>query len=103
VKRSHVHKLLWPSIALLLVLAVVRALLPGWIHRHLNQRIANMGAYRGSMADVELHIWRGSYTISQLRIDKIGAPAKEPFLSAPRTEIAMSYSEMLHAAACASR
>nr|WP_225737676.1 DUF748 domain-containing protein [Dyella acidiphila] len=48
------------------------------------------------MSDINLHIWRGSYTIRDLRIDKVDGPSKEPFLNAPRTEIAVSYSALLH-------
>lgn len=96
-KLTHVHKALWrPLIALLLVLAVIRLLLPIGVHHYLDRRIEHMGPYHGSMSDVDLHIWRGSYTIRNLRVDKIGAPAKEPFLQAPRTEIAVSYGDLLH-------
>lgn len=96
VKLAHAHYFVWPLVALTLVFIVVRLLLPGWIRHHLDQRIGHMGTYHGSMADIDLHIWRGSYTIHNLRIDKIGAPSNEPFLIAPRTEITVSYSALLH-------
>jgi hypothetical protein len=96
VKLLHVHKMLWPWLALTLVLVVIRLLLPIWVHHYLDRRIERMGLYHGSMSDIDLHIWRGSYTIRNLRIDKIGAPANEPFLQAPRTEIAVSYGDLLH-------
>ncbi|RDS82773.1 DUF748 domain-containing protein [Dyella monticola] len=94
-KITYSHKLLWPLLALVLVLAVVRMLLPHWIHHYLDRRIERMGPYHGAMAEVHLHIWRGSYTIENLRIDKIGAPSNEPFLMAPRTDIAVSYGRLL--------
>lgn len=82
---AHAHKLIWPLVALVLLALVVRLLLPGWVRHYLDGRIEHMGPYHGSMADIDLHIWRGSYTIHNLRIDKDGAPLKEPFLNAPRT------------------
>lgn len=94
-KPAHVHKLLWPLLALALLLLVARLLLPSSIHHYLDQRIQHMGPYHGSMGDIDLHIWRGSYTIKDLRIEKNDAPAKEPFLNAPRTEIAVSYGALL--------
>ncbi|WP_233843679.1 DUF748 domain-containing protein [Dyella sp. 2HG41-7] len=94
-KRLHVHLILWPFVCVALVLVSIRLLLPGWIRHHLDDRIDSMGSYHGSMAEVDLHLWRGSYTIRNLRIDKIGAPANQPFLDAPRTEIAVSYAEAL--------
>lgn len=95
-KIARVHKFLGLLVALAVALMVLRLLLPGWVRHYLNQRIEQMGAYHGSMADIDLHIWRGSYTIHNLRIDKAGAPLEEPFLNAPRTEIAVSYSALLH-------
>ncbi|GLQ45996.1 hypothetical protein GCM10007862_10470 [Dyella lipolytica] len=94
-KRSHVHALLWPFVSLALVLVGARLALPSWIRHHLDERIERMGPYHGSMSEVDLHIWRGSYTIRNLRIDKVGTPSNEPFLDAPRTEIAVSYTEAL--------
>lgn len=95
-KTARVRRFLWPLVALALVLLALRLLLPGWVRHYLDQRIDQMGPYHGSMADIDLHIWRGSYTIRNLRIDKAGAPPNEPFLNAPRTEIAVSYSALLH-------
>jgi len=94
-KRAHVHLLLWPFVSVVLALVAVRLVLPSWIRHHLDERIEHMGPYHGAMSEVDLHIWRGSYTIRNLRIDKIGAPSNEPFLNAPRTEIAVSYAEAL--------
>ena len=96
VKITYSHKLLWPLLALVLVLVVLRVLMPHWVRHYLDQRIERMGPYHGAMAEVHLHIWRGSYTIENLRIDKIGAPSNQPFLLAPRTEITVNYGELLH-------
>jgi hypothetical protein len=95
-KIGYTHKLLWPLIALSLMLVILRLLLPGWVRHHLDERIARMGPYHGAMAGVDLHLWRGSYTIHDLRIDKAGAPANEPFLLTPRTEMTVSLAALLH-------
>lgn len=96
VKLTHLHKFTWLLAAVVLVMVVLRLLLPSWLHHYLDKRIEHMGLYHGSMDDIDLHIWRGSYTIVNLRIDKIGGPSKEPFLIAPRTEIAVSYRALVH-------
>lgn len=95
-KLTHAHKLGWLFIALILVLIVVRVAMPFWVRHYLNNRIAQMGPYHGSMEAVHLHIWRGGYTIENLRIQKDGAPPNEPFLLAPRTEITVSYDALFH-------
>ena len=93
---AYTRKLLWPLAVLLLALVVLRLLLPGWVHHYLDGRIARMGTYHGSLSEVNLHIWRGSYTIENLRVEKLGAPASEPFLLSPRTEITVSFAALLH-------
>ncbi|HTV84786.1 MAG TPA: DUF748 domain-containing protein [Dyella sp.] len=90
------RKLGWSLLALLLALAALRLLLPGWIRRDLDGRIASMGPYHGSIGEVNLHLWRGGYTLHDLRIDKLDAPGKEPFLIAPRTELTVSFAALLH-------
>lgn len=94
--RAFPRKLLWPLLALLLVLIVLRLLAPGWIRHYLDGRINSMGPYHGAMGAVNLHLWRGSYTIHDLRIDKLDAPTKEPFVSAPRIELTVSMAALLH-------
>jgi hypothetical protein len=96
VKLAHVHRLGWLLIALAVILIGLRIAMPYWVRHYLDDRIEHMGPYHGSMEAVHLHIWRGAYTIDNLRIEKDGAPHKEPFLLAPRTEIALSYRALFH-------
>lgn len=96
VKLAHVHKLGWLFIALILVLIVIRVASPFWVRHYLDDRVEHMGPYHGSMEAVHLHIWRGGYTIENLRIEKDGAPRNEPFLVAPRTEITISFGALFH-------
>ncbi|GAB2585776.1 DUF748 domain-containing protein [Dyella jejuensis] len=85
-----------PAVVVVAVLIVVRLALPQVVRHYLNQRIAHMGAYQGSTSDIDLHLWRGGYTLENLRVDKIGGRPGEPFLMAPRTEASMSYMALLH-------
>lgn len=95
-KVAHVHKLGWLFLALIVVLIIVRVAMPFMVRHYLNDRIEHMGPYHGSMEAVHLQIWRGSYAIENLRIQKDGAPPNEPFLVAPHTEITLSYSAAFH-------
>jgi hypothetical protein len=96
VKYTHVHKLGWLLLALIVVLIMVRVAMPFWVRHYLNERIEHMGPYHGSMEAVHLQIWRASYAIENLRIQKDGAPPDEPFLVAPRTEITVGYGALFH-------
>jgi hypothetical protein len=96
VKVALVHKLGWLLLVLIVVLIIVRVAMPFMVRHYLNDRIEHMGPYHGSMEAVHLQIWRGSYAIENLRIQKDGAPPNEPFLVAPHTEITLSYGAAFH-------
>jgi len=54
----------WPLgtiAALVLVLIAVHIALPYLVRNYLNDKLANMGDYRGEIADVDLALWRGAY------------------------------------------
>ncbi|WP_428311731.1 DUF748 domain-containing protein [Hydrocarboniphaga sp.] len=85
----------------LLVLAVVVALLvllrmalPHWVTNYLNARLATMGSYHGQVAEVDLHLWRGAYTIHQLQVVKNTGKVPLPLLKAPRTELAIRWADL---------
>ncbi|RMU50702.1 hypothetical protein ALP29_05173, partial [Pseudomonas syringae pv. avii] len=57
----------WPLgtiAALVLVLIAVHIALPYLVRNYLNDKLANMGDYRGEIADVDLALWRGAYRIN---------------------------------------
>ena len=57
----------WPLgtiAALVLVLIAVHIALPYLVRNYLNDKLANMGDYRGEIADVDLALWRGAYPVS---------------------------------------
>lgn len=86
----------WLVAVAVLVVVVGRLVLPFVIRQGLNVRLAHMGAYHGTVADIDLHLWRGGYTLRGLRIDKRGGRPNEPFLTAPRTEVSVSYAALFH-------
>jgi hypothetical protein len=64
----------WPLKALLiLVLLVLTAqlALPWLIRDYLNDKLADMGDYRGHIGDIDLAWWRGAYRINELTIVQV--------------------------------
>ncbi|GAB7532400.1 DUF748 domain-containing protein [Pseudomonas sp. 3A(2025)] len=74
--------------ALLLVLHVT---LPYVVRDYLNDKLADMGDYRGRIADVDLAWWRGAYRIKALEIIKVDGKVPVPFVKAPVIDIAVSW------------
>lgn len=77
-----------------ITLAALRLALPYWVTKDLNARLANMGSYHGQVAEVDLHLWRGAYTIHDLQIVKNSGAVPLPLLKAPRIELAMRWVDL---------
>ncbi|HVV98625.1 MAG TPA: DUF748 domain-containing protein [Rhodanobacteraceae bacterium] len=101
-RRVRLSRAMWIVLAIAVVaLVVARLLLAGWVADYLNRRMARMGDYRGYVASVDLHLWRGAYSMNGLRIEKRTGKVPVPLLNAPRTDIDVSWRALLHGAVVA--
>ena len=83
-----------PLCTLLGIAALLLALhlaLPYLIRDYLNGKLADMGDYRGHIADVDLAWWRGAYRINRLRIEKVDGDVPLPLLEAPLIDLSVSW------------
>lgn len=85
-------------VATVLVLAAiaVRAVLPTIVLRYVNDRLADMGEYRGRVADVDLAVIRGAYELHDVTVVKPAARAEQPFLAMPHLDISIKWSELFN-------
>lgn len=86
---------------LVLVLIAARLALPGWVAGYLNGKLDHMGQYHGRLADVDLHLWRGAYSINDLSIVKRGGDVPVPLLKAPRIDLSVSWKALFRGAVVA--
>jgi hypothetical protein len=90
--QRHWRRTLLLAVALLAVLLIAaRAALPGWVTRLVNEKIADLGDYRGHVEDVDLQLIIGSYSIRDVAITKVDGDAPVPFFLAPRIDLAVSW------------
>jgi hypothetical protein len=82
---------LWISLAVVLVLLLVHLILPHLVLNFLNNKMANMGDYRGQIEDVDLAWWRGSYSLDGLLIEKKAEPVQAPLFTASTIDIGLSW------------
>ncbi|WNW11215.1 DUF748 domain-containing protein [Pseudomonas sp. DTU_2021_1001937_2_SI_NGA_ILE_001] len=84
----------WPLWTLAGVAALLLALhlaLPYLVRDYLNGKLADMGDYRGQIAEVDLAWWRGAYRIKALEIVKVDGKVPVPFLQAPLIDLSVSW------------
>lgn len=84
----------WPLISLaslLVLLATLHLALPWLVRDYLNDKLADMGDYRGQVTDVDLAWWRGAYQINGLKIVKTTGKVPVPLLDAPLIDLSVSW------------
>lgn len=94
---------LWICLGLLALLLVAHVALPYMVRDYLNEKLADMGDYRGHVEDVDLALWRGGYRINGLRIVKADRDVPVPFVAVPQIEISVSWNELWSARAVVAR
>jgi len=82
---------LWTLAGVLVLLVALHIALPYLVRDYLNDRLANMGDYRGQIADVDLALWRGAYRINGLKIVKVDGKVPVPFVNAPLVDLSVSW------------
>ncbi|KAF1007632.1 MAG: hypothetical protein GAK28_01589 [Luteibacter sp.] len=82
---------LWIVAAVAIVLLVARLALPSIVLGQLNKRLAHMGSYAGHIDDIDIHLWRGAYTINAMKIVKVDGKVPVPLFEGRRVEIALSW------------
>jgi hypothetical protein len=80
-------------VALLLVAA--RLAMPYAVERYVNGRLATLDSYRGHIGEVDIHLWRGAYSINSIAIEKIGATRPVPFFSADRVDLSVEWRSLM--------
>ena len=91
----HRRKLGW-LLAVIILLLAARIVLPYAVKAYLNGRMARMGEYHGHIADIDIHLWRGAYSIDALRIDKLTGKLPVPLFEVKRADIALSWRALSH-------
>jgi hypothetical protein len=85
-------------VILALILLAVRLALPYWIKDYVNRELCSSPQYKGSVAHVTVHLWRGAYRLKDVAIFKTGGQIKEPFFAARQIDLSLQWRELFHGA-----
>lgn len=72
---------------LALLLIILHLMLPWLVREYLNDKLADMGDYRGHIEDVDMTWWNGAYRIKELVITKADGAQQVPFVDLPIMDI----------------
>jgi len=81
----------------LAALAVVgRLMLPGFARDYVNRTLDRNPLYAGDIGEVQIHLWRGAYSIHDIRISKTTGNVPVPFFAATRVDFAIQWNALMH-------
>lgn len=85
-------------VSLVVLLIGARVALPYLIEHYVNQKLAGINDYTGSIGTVRVHLWRGAYSIHNIRILKAEGKVPVPLFSAPDIDLSIQWKELFHGA-----
>ena len=84
------------AVGVVLTIAIIaRAALPIWMENLINERLAALEGYDGSVEDVDVALWRGGVGVDDLRIVRTTADHETPFFDGERLEVTLEWRSLL--------
>src|SRR5580704_14047404 len=77
--------------SLLVILLALRIALPYILLRFVNKELQTIPGYTGHVDDIDVHLYRGAYTIKVIRLDKTGGKIPVPFFAADRADLSVEW------------
>ena len=76
--------------------ACMRPFLPSIVRSYVNRTLDRNLMYEGRIGDVTLNLWRGAYSISDIRLIKRTGDVPTPLLHAKTLELSIQWNAILH-------
>ena len=100
-KRSTRRRSRWWTIGIVLLVVVgalvaARAVAPRFVRWYVNRTIDQSVLYRGRIGDIDLHLWRGAYSIQNVRIFKEAGLVPVPLFAADRVDFQIQWDALLN-------
>ena len=93
---SRRRKIVIALLAVVLLLVAARVAVPYLVEDYVNDRLAALEGYDGHVSDIDLHLWRGAYSIDGIEIVKTGASRPIPFFRTDRLNLSVEWRSLMH-------
>lgn len=90
-RRSVLKTLVFLAAVLAVSAAVARFFLPGIVRDYVNRTLDRNHGYAGTIGQVDMHLWRGAYSISDIRISKRTGNVPVPFFAASKVDFSIQW------------
>lgn len=86
----------WPILVIAIALVAGRLALPGYLESYVNRVIDQSPDYDGRVGQIDVHLWRGAYTIYDVDIVKTSHAVPTPFFEGRQVDLAIDWSALYH-------
>jgi hypothetical protein len=80
---------------LVLLLVGGRLVMPHAVKDYVNDKLAALDSYHGHVGDIDIHLWRGAYSIDDIVIEKTGAARPVPFFKTRRLNFSVEWKSLM--------
>lgn len=95
-KHHRLRTLGFVLLGLIVVLVVARLILPYAVRHYVNRTLDQNLLYAGTIGKVRVHLLRGAYSISDIKISKRTGDVPVPFFSAKQVDFAVQWHALFH-------
>ena len=81
--------------SLLIILIGLRIALPYILLNYVNRQLTMIDGYTGHVNDIDVALYRGAYTIKQIKLDKTGGKVPVPFFAADIIDLSVQWKALL--------
>jgi len=85
------RKIVIALLAIVMLLVAARIALPYLVEDFANKKLAALDSYDGHVGDIDIHLWRGAYSIDDIEIVKTGASRPVPFFRSDRVDLSVEW------------
>jgi hypothetical protein len=94
------HKKKWMIIGIGMLAALIglRIALPSIVTHYVNKALNDIPGYRGSIAGVDISLYRGAYSIDEVKIFKLTGNREIPFIDIPILDVSVEWKALFDGA-----
>jgi hypothetical protein len=91
------HRIAFSLILFLIILIIMaRLFLSYFVLNYIIRQVNRIPEYRVKIADLDMHLWRGSYTLQNIELWKVNAKLPVPFFRAEIIDFSIQWAAIFH-------
>lgn len=81
-------------VVLIMALIVARLMLPGFLRDYVGRVLDQSTEFDGRVGEIDVHLWRGAYSIQDIDIVKTTGAVSIPYFECPRVDLSIDWSAL---------